>query len=128
MLSRVRQARRAVRPGGRWTSSAFCCELVEAEMWTATGRATEAADQGGTVCRWLKEPGDFPITLAIPTLNKKLGAGTGRGCEWMRGVENVLVPGHSGTGKTHIALALGLAACQRGLRVRFTTARRWSMS
>ena len=27
----------------------------------------------------------------------------------------------SGTGKTHIALALGLAACQRGHRVRFTT-------
>ena len=29
---------------------------------------------------------------------------------------------NSGTGKTHIGLALGLAACQRGLRVRFTTA------
>ena len=28
----------------------------------------------------------------------------------------------SGTGKTHIALALGLAACQKGFRVRFTTA------
>jgi DNA replication protein DnaC len=28
----------------------------------------------------------------------------------------------SGTGKTHIGLALGLAACQQGLRVRFTTA------
>jgi DNA replication protein DnaC len=27
-----------------------------------------------------------------------------------------------GTGKTHIALALGLAACQRGHRVRFSTA------
>ena len=32
------------------------------------------------------------------------------------------VLGSSGTGKTHIALALGLAACQRGHRVRFTTA------
>ena len=28
----------------------------------------------------------------------------------------------TGTGKTHIALALGLAACQKGLGVRFTTA------
>ena len=26
------------------------------------------------------------------------------------------------TGKTHIALGLGLAACQKGLKVRFTTA------
>jgi DNA replication protein DnaC len=30
--------------------------------------------------------------------------------------------GNSGTGKTHIALALGLAARQQGYRVRFTTA------
>lgn len=30
--------------------------------------------------------------------------------------------GPSGTGKTHIGLALGLAACQQGFRVRFTTA------
>ncbi len=35
---------------------------------------------------------------------------------------NLLLLGNSGTGKTHIALALGLAACQRGHRVRFTTA------
>lgn len=37
-------------------------------------------------------------------------------------VENVLALGTSGTGKTHLALALGLAACQKGYRVRFTTA------
>jgi len=35
--------------------------------------------------------------------------------------ENVLLLGNSGTGKTHIALALGLAACQQGHRVRFIT-------
>jgi DNA replication protein DnaC len=28
----------------------------------------------------------------------------------------------SGTGKTHVALGLGLAACQKGLAVGFTTA------
>jgi hypothetical protein len=33
-----------------------------------------------------------------------------------------LALGNSGTGKTHIGLALGLAACQQGFRVRFTTA------
>jgi DNA replication protein DnaC len=36
--------------------------------------------------------------------------------------ENLLALGNSGTGKTHIALALGLAACQKGYKVRFTTA------
>jgi len=36
--------------------------------------------------------------------------------------ENILLLGNSGTGTSHIALALGLAACQRGHRVRFITA------
>ena len=36
--------------------------------------------------------------------------------------ENIIALGNSGTGKSHIALALGLAACQRGLAVGFATA------
>ena len=40
----------------------------------------------------------------------------------LRLLENILLLGNSGTGKSHIALALGLAACQRGHRVRFITA------
>jgi len=59
--------------------------------------------------------------LAIPTLNKTLVLELAR-CEFLSRRENVLLLGNSGTGKTHIALALGLAACQRGHRVRFTTA------
>ena len=43
-------------------------------------------------------------------------------CEFIERKENVLALGNSGTGKTHIALALGLAACQKGFRVRFTSA------
>ena len=37
-------------------------------------------------------------------------------------MENIIALGNSGTGKTHIALGLGLAACQKGLSVGFTTA------
>ncbi len=40
----------------------------------------------------------------------------------MSGEPNILALGNSGTGKTHLALALGLAACQKGYRVRFITA------
>jgi DNA replication protein DnaC len=36
--------------------------------------------------------------------------------------ENIIAGGDSGTGKTHVALRLGLAACQKGLAVGFTTA------
>jgi DNA replication protein DnaC len=43
-------------------------------------------------------------------------------CEWIERRENTIALGPSGTGKTHIALGLGLAACQKGLPVRFTTA------
>src|SRR5258708_13042099 len=57
--------------------------------------------------------------LAIPTLNKTLVLELAR-CEFLARRENLLLLGNSGTGKTHIALALGLAACQRGHRVRFT--------
>ena len=59
--------------------------------------------------------------LAIPSLNKAVVLELARG-EFIRRRENVLLLGNSGTGKTHIALALGLAACQHAHRVRFTTA------
>ena len=35
--------------------------------------------------------------------------------------ENVLLVRNPGTGKTHLAAALGFAACPQGKRVRFTT-------
>ena len=59
--------------------------------------------------------------LSIPSANKTLVLDLARG-EFIARKENVLLLGNSGTGKTHLALALGLAACQRGHRVRFTTA------
>ena len=57
---------------------------------------------------------------AIPSLNKPLVMELAR-CEFIERKECVLALGNSGTGKTHLALALGLAACQKGYRVRFTT-------
>ena len=58
---------------------------------------------------------------AIPKLNKMQVLELAR-CEWIDRRENVIALGPSGTGKTHIALGLGLAACQKGLSVGFTTA------
>ena len=59
--------------------------------------------------------------LAIPSLNKALVLELAR-CEYVERRDNVFALGNSGTGKTHVALGLGLAACQRGLSVGFTTA------
>jgi DNA replication protein DnaC len=58
---------------------------------------------------------------AIPSLNKMLVLELAR-CEFILRRENVIALGNSGTGKTHAALALGLAACQKGFSVAFTTA------
>ena len=58
---------------------------------------------------------------AIPSLNKMMVLELAR-CEWIERQENVIALGPSGTGKTHIALGLGLAACQKGLPVAFVTA------
>jgi DNA replication protein DnaC len=58
---------------------------------------------------------------AIPSLNKMLVLELARG-EYVARRENVIALGPSGTGKTHVALGLGLAACQKGLSVGFTTA------
>ena len=59
--------------------------------------------------------------LAIPSVNKTLVMELAR-CEYTQRRENVIAVGNSGTGKTHIALGLGLATCQRGMSVGFTTA------
>jgi DNA replication protein DnaC len=58
---------------------------------------------------------------AIPSLNKMLVTELARG-EYILRRENIIAVGNSGTGKSHVALALGLAACQRGMTVSFTTA------
>jgi DNA replication protein DnaC len=59
--------------------------------------------------------------LALPSLNKALVLELAR-CEYVLRRENVIAVGNSGTGKSHVALGLGLAACQKGLSVAFTTA------
>ncbi len=59
--------------------------------------------------------------LAMPSVNKHLVMQLAR-CEYVDRRENVIAVGNSGTGKTHVALGLGLAACQRGLSAGFTTA------
>ncbi len=59
--------------------------------------------------------------MSIPSLNKSLVLELAR-CEYIDRRENIIALGNSGTGKTHIALGLGLAACQKGLTVGFTTA------
>lgn len=58
---------------------------------------------------------------ALLSLNKALVMELAR-CEYVERRENVIAVGNSGTGKSHIGLGLGLAACQKGLSVGFVNA------
>lgn len=68
----------------------------------------------------VKEFGTFGFT-AVPGLSKRRGVELARG-EWVDRHRNCRRIGGSGTGKTHVAGALGLALCRLGKRVRFATA------
>lgn len=71
----------------------------------------------------------FPVTKTMdtfdfnaqPSINQMLVRELLRG-EYIEQRENVLLIGNSGTGKTHLATALGFAACQQGYKVRFFSA------
>ena len=58
---------------------------------------------------------------AIPGLGKTRVLDLAR-CEFVARRENVIALGPSGTGKTHVACGIGLAACQGGVKTRFATA------
>jgi DNA replication protein DnaC len=61
---------------------------------------------------------DFTAQPSLPKLKVLELAGG----EWIMERSNICLVGNSGTGKTHLAIALGLAACRQGRRVRFFTA------
>ena len=97
----------------------FLLRLVELELLDRERRVTERRIREARFPA-VKSLDTFDFT-AIPSLNKMLVLELAR-CEHVERRENVIALGNSGTGKTHIALALGLAACQRGLPTLFITA------
>jgi DNA replication protein DnaC len=68
----------------------------------------------------LKDFDTYDFT-AQPSLNKPKVLELANGA-WIEQRFNCCLVGNSGTGKSHIAVALGLAACRHGWRVRFFTA------
>lgn len=58
---------------------------------------------------------------AMPSVNKAKVLELAKG-EYLAKKENVALMGNMGTGKTHVAISLGLLACRQGKKVRFVTA------
>jgi DNA replication protein DnaC len=86
-------------------------ELLDREQ-RACSRRLKAARLGQ-----VKSLDDFDFT-AQPSLNRALILELAR-CEFVERREAVILLGGPGTGKTHVAVGLAVAACQRGKKVRF---------
>ena len=89
----------------------------------------EVANRAANVLQARIKQADFPTIKdfdtydfsALPALNKPKILELARG-EWIDQHTNAVFVGQPGTGKTHLATSLGLAACRQGRRVRFFTA------
>ena len=97
----------------------YLLRLTEAELATRAANALASRIRGAGF-PVLKDFDTFDFT-AVPALPKQKVLELARG-EWLEQHYNCCLLGGSGTGKTHVATALGLALCRLGRRVRFVTA------
>jgi len=95
---------------------AYLLALCELEL---VDRERRAAERRLKAARFpaAKTLDEFDFT-AQPSINKPLVLELAKG-NWIDKRENLLIVGASGTGKTHLATALAMAACLRGRKVRF---------
>jgi DNA replication protein DnaC len=98
---------------------AYLLRLTELEVAARSANAV-AARIRAAVFPVLKDFDTFDFT-AVPGVSKQKVLELARG-EWVEQHFNCCLIGGSGTGKTHLATAWGLALCRLGKRVRFATA------
>lgn len=95
---------------------AFLLQLCELELLDRERRASDRRLKAAKFPNY-KTLDTFEFK-SQPSINKVLVTELLRG-EYIDRKENILLVGNSGTGKTHLATALGIAACAQGKRVRF---------
>ena len=121
VLERLEQTAERAR-AEQWPYEQFLQSLLEAEVF--------ARDASGARMRIrhaafpaLKTLDDFDWT-AQPSAEKPLVLHLAQ-LAWIEERANVCFLGPPGTGKTHLAIALAMKACERGYRVAFATAQEW---
>ncbi len=97
----------------------FLAELLLAECDDRDRRRSARRIKGAGFPRekWLSDF-DFDANLAINAATIHTLAR----CEWVKKGEPLCLIGDSGTGKTHLLIALGTAAAQQGFRVKYALA------
>ena len=102
----------------RWNPEEFLRTLVEAEI-TARDASNTAARRRGAAFPVVKTLEQFDVgASSIPPATFDYLASL----EWIRAAENVCLIGPAGTGKSHMLIALGVAAVEAGHKVRYFTA------
>jgi len=97
----------------------FLAEVLSAEV---DERAERRRQRRVTEARFprIKRLGDFDLN-ASPTVNAAT-VSTLASCAYLDAGVPVVLLGDSGTGKSHLLIGLGMAACEQGRRVRYVTA------
>lgn len=103
----------------RLTHRGYLAELLAAELDDRQARRRERRIAEARFPR-VKQLADFDLS-AVPTVEPTALAALETGA-WIEAGEPVVLLGDSGTGKSHLLIGLGMAACERGLRVRYVTA------
>jgi DNA replication protein DnaC len=103
----------------RLTHRAFLAEVLAAEIEERDGRRRERRIADARFPR-LKRLSDLDLSAA-PSIPPATLAALST-LAWVTAGEPVVLLGDPGTGKTHILIGLGVAACEEGLRVRYVTA------
>lgn len=102
----------------------YLCQVLELEVnERAARRAARRIKEAGFSQPKTFESFDFRRAPALPEVQlRQLAEG-----DYIDRAETVILMGEPGTGKTHLATALGMAAAQQGRAVRFATAGRLVM-
>ncbi len=102
----------------RQTHLAYLAEVLAAEVDDRTERRRTRRINDAKFPR-LKRLADFNVD-AVPTIQPATLGHLAAG-HYMDAGEPVVLLGDSGTGKSHLLIGLGLAACEQGRRVRYVT-------
>jgi DNA replication protein DnaC len=102
----------------RWAPEEILRTLVEAEITAraASNARTRMRNAAFPVVKTLDELDRTACSIPGPTLDYLASL------EWITAKENAVLVGPAGTGKSHVLIALGIAAVHAGHKVRYYTA------